>query len=166
MHTLHNVHSHSHEREHYHIYSKYSERHAKVNCRYISTFSTVESLIPEIPLMHFTLYHLAYWAKFQQTYWNIFLILPGKQVLIFRANCLQYRHFAWNLKSPFSWKNKKNIMNLSSADLELEIEKKVYCTPHSLVRIMATNWSMHWKLHYLSPTPLFSLPASPLHSPK
>ena len=37
----------------------------------------------------------------QMTYWNIFLMFPRKQVLTFYANCLQWRQFAWNVKSCF-----------------------------------------------------------------
>ena len=50
---------------------------------------------------------------------TIFLIFPRKQHLTFHANCL-----LWTLETIckkcqmlFSWKNKKNIINMSSAEL-------------------------------------------------
>ena len=42
------------------------------------------------------------------TYWNIFLIFfPRKLALIFHANCLLRRQFAWNVKSCFLGKIRK-----------------------------------------------------------
>ena len=38
---------------------------------------------------------------------HIFLILPRKQILIFHANCLHQRQFAWNVKSCFLRKIRK-----------------------------------------------------------
>ena len=47
----------------------------------------------------------------QTTYWNIFvLIFSRKQGFTFHANCLQWRQFAWNVKSSFLGK----ITKLSS----------------------------------------------------
>ena len=50
------------------------------------------------------------------TLWNIFLIFPRKQDSTFHANCVQWRQFAWNVKFCSSWKNKKKITNLLSAE--------------------------------------------------
>ena len=73
---------------------------------------------------------------------DIFLIFPRKQDLTFQANCLLRRQFAWNVKSCFlgkirktketiclkcqilfSGKNKKNIINLSSAENAQKVVK-------------------------------------------
>ena len=40
---------------------------------------------------------------------DIFLIFPSKQDLTFHANCLLRRQFAWNVKSCFLGKIRKNI---------------------------------------------------------
>ena len=45
--------------------------------------------------------------EFQQmTFWNIVLISPRKWALVFRANCLLRRQFAWNVKAHFLKKKK------------------------------------------------------------
>ena len=46
----------------------------------------------------------------RRTFWNIFLIFTRKQVLIFYANCMKCQIL-------FSGKNKKNVINVSSAEL-------------------------------------------------
>ena len=57
-----------------------------------------------------------------------FFIFPWKHILAFHTNCqqdltfhascLQWRQFAWNVKTCFMEKNeKKNVINLSSAEL-------------------------------------------------
>ena len=48
-------------------------------------------------------------GKFSRRQINIFLIFPRKQDLTFHAKCPHWRQFAWNIKSCFLGKNKKNI---------------------------------------------------------
>ena len=56
-----------------------------------------------------------------------FLIFPRRQDLTFHADCLQWRHFAWNVKSCFPEKNKKNVNNLWSAELaQRVVQIKIY----------------------------------------
>ena len=43
----------------------------------------------------------------QHFFFIIIFIFPKKPVLTFHANCLQWRPFAWNVKSCFLGKNKK-----------------------------------------------------------
>ena len=50
-----------------------------------------------------------------------FLILPRKQVLIFHANCLLRRQFAWTVKAHFL--DMTDISNLSSAELAKRVVK-------------------------------------------
>ena len=56
-------------------------------------------------------------SRWQIDYWTSFLIFPGKPVLRYHANWLQWRQFAWNVKFSFLRKIRKNILNLSSAEL-------------------------------------------------
>ena len=58
--------------------------------------------------LDFNLYHSMGIFSRQQTD-NIFLTFPRKQDLIFHANCLHWRQFAWNIKSCFLGKIRKNI---------------------------------------------------------
>ena len=59
-------------------------------------------------------------------FWNnFFLFFPIKQALIFHANCLLRRQFAWNVKACFLGKIKKTIINLASAEFAHRVVKKV-----------------------------------------
>ena len=61
---------------------------------------------------------------FSRQYIEIFFLFFPEKFLIFHANCLQWRQFAWNVKSCFLFSgNKKNIMNLSSAELAERVVK-------------------------------------------
>ena len=57
------------------------------------------------------------------TYWYILLHFPRKWSLTFLANRLKWRQFAWNVKSCFLQKNKRNITNLSSIELAQRVIK-------------------------------------------
>ena len=61
------------------------------------------------------------------TFWNIFLIFPRKQDLTVHVNCLHWKQFAWNFKSCFLGKNKKNIINLPSAEFAREWLRLTSC---------------------------------------
>ena len=50
-----------------------------------------------------------YWLIPQATNWGYFSYFPRKQALIFHANCLHWRQFAWNVKTCFLGKMRKNI---------------------------------------------------------
>ena len=52
-----------------------------------------------------------------------FLFFPNKQDLTFHANCLQWSQFAWNIKSCFLGKIRKNIISLWSAELAKRVVK-------------------------------------------
>ena len=67
----------------------------------------------------------------------LFLILPRKQDLTFHANCLLRRQFAWNVKSCFLGKNKKNISKcrllkilprVLSVNIEEDIKHQISCS--------------------------------------
>ena len=50
-------------------------------------------------IWHFTTYSLGEFSRWQTD--DIFCILPRKQTLLFHANCLPRRQFAWNFKACF-----------------------------------------------------------------
>ena len=86
-------------------------------------------------------------CKFQQlTFWNIFLIT---QQTDFDISCklsskLQRRKFAWTIIPHFLGKNKKNIMNLLSADFAnkvVKIELVITFCPAAVV------WSVCASIH-------------------
>ena len=62
------------------------------------------------------------WVLRKNVNWSIFLIFFRKQVLTFNANCLQWRQFAFNVKSCFPGKIRKKF-NLSSAEFAQSVVK-------------------------------------------
>ena len=68
---------------------------------------------------------LILWVKLSTD--SIFLIFPQKeQDLTFHADCFHWRQIAWNVKSCFLGRNKKDIANLSSAKLvQIVVIKKL-----------------------------------------
>ena len=87
------------------------------------------------------------------TFWHIFLIFQRKQDLTFHANCLHC-----NVKSSFL-ENKKNITNLSSAELAQRVVKVKLCSLvlfvfvlrfYSPVNLLESCWA-HFFLGKLSP---------------
>ena len=58
------------------------------------------------------------WQFYEKLYQN-----SRKQVLIFHANCLYQRQFAWNVKTCFLKKKKRKHINLSSAELAKRVVK-------------------------------------------
>ena len=69
--------------------------------------------------------YLAFWVKFSADYIEIFFnMFSREQILIFDANCLQWRQFASNIKTCFLGKIRKiNIISLSSAELAQAVVK-------------------------------------------
>ena len=77
--------------------------------------------------MHPSFWHLALWAKISANILKYFsYFFPEEQALTHHENCLLRRQFTWSVKVYFlKKKKKKNIINLSSAELALETVVKV-----------------------------------------
>ena len=86
-----------------------------------------------------------------------FDILPQKTGLTLHANCLQWRQFAWNDKSCFLGRIKKNIINLMSSEYAQRVVKvkwgyTVPCLSFSTACLLSTGQIIKNICHYFTNT--------------